>query len=153
MTSSSERADDGVATVWAAAGTAVIMAALLVALHLGAAVVARHQAESAADLAALAAAGAAYLGDDAACARAEEIASAMHATVRSCSVSGWEVLLEARVAVPLTFPGATPEATGRARAAPVTEVGGSHAVPLPRRTVTRAWWMAPRHRSRKRHAQ
>jgi secretion/DNA translocation related TadE-like protein len=144
MTSSNERADDGVATVWAAAGVAVIMTALLVALHLGAAVVARHQAESAADLAALAAAGATFRGDHAACARAEDVASAMHATVRSCSVSGWEVLLEVRVAVPLTLLGAAPEATGRARAGPVTEVAATQGVeglgdPLPRRAVARTW--------------
>lgn len=128
---SREASDAGMATVWAAVGIAVIMAALLVGLHLGAAVVARHRAEAAADLAALAAAGATVLGAESACTRAEAIAAAMHATVRSCSVAGWEVLVEVRVAVPLTLPGVTPEAPGRARAGPVTEVPAGEPAPEP----------------------
>ena len=56
--------DDGVATVWAAAAVAVLTTVLAACLHLGAALLARHRAESAADLAALAAAREAVRGRD-----------------------------------------------------------------------------------------
>jgi len=42
-----------VATVWAAAAIAVLVSMAVFGLHLGEAVIVRHQAESAADLAAL----------------------------------------------------------------------------------------------------
>jgi secretion/DNA translocation related TadE-like protein len=113
-------ADEGVATVWAATGIAVIMAALLLGLHIGAAIVARHRAEAAADLAALAAAGHAVHGTAAACRRAGEVATAMGGEVTQCGLDGWDALVEVRVAVPLALPGAT-DATGRARAGPVAE--------------------------------
>jgi secretion/DNA translocation related TadE-like protein len=109
--------DDGIATVWAAAAAAVIMAALLLGLHLGAAVAARHRAEAAADLAALAAAGHAVHGTEAACRRAEVIADRMGAAVARCLLSEWDALVEVHVAVPLALPG-TADAVGRARAGP-----------------------------------
>ncbi|WP_433557626.1 Rv3654c family TadE-like protein [Pseudonocardia xinjiangensis] len=109
--------DDGIATVWAAAAAAVIVAALLLGLHLGAAVAARHRAEAAADLAALAAAGHAVHGAEAACRRAEVIAERMGAAVARCLLSEWDALVEVHVAVPLALPG-TADAVGRARAGP-----------------------------------
>ncbi len=109
--------DCGIATVWAATGVAVIMTVLMVGLYLGAAVAARHRAEAAADLAALAAAGVAVEGSRTACDRAAEIAAAMGGTVTSCGLAGWDALVEVEVAVPLALPG-TSGATGRARAGP-----------------------------------
>jgi secretion/DNA translocation related TadE-like protein len=116
--------DDGAATVWAAGGIAVLMGALLIAMHLASAVSARHQAEAAADLAALAAAGIAVHGTDAACARAGEIAGAMGGTVAGCGLSGWDTLVEVQVSVPLALPGTDP-ARARARAGPVPEQAGA----------------------------
>ncbi|MGI9000276.1 MAG: Rv3654c family TadE-like protein [Pseudonocardia sp.] len=110
-------ADDGIATVWAAAGVAIIMGALLVGLYLGGAIAARHRAEAAADLAALAAAGLAVQGRDAACDRAGDIARAMGGEVTSCQLSGWDALVQVRVAVPMALVGAD-AALGRARAGP-----------------------------------
>jgi secretion/DNA translocation related TadE-like protein len=109
--------DDGIATVWAAAGVAVIMAALLLGLHLGAAVTARHRAEAAADLAALAAAGHAVHGIGAACLKAKAIAEEMGGEVARCLLLEWDALVEIHVRVPLTLPG-TGKAVGRARAGP-----------------------------------
>jgi hypothetical protein len=72
--------DRGSASVWAVAGVAVIMTVFLVGLHLGAAVIARHRAEAAADLAALAAAARAVEGAEPACRRAREVATASGGT-------------------------------------------------------------------------
>jgi secretion/DNA translocation related TadE-like protein len=109
--------DEGIATVWAATGAAVIMAALLLGLHLGAAVAARHRAEAAADLAALAAAGQAVHGAGIACRRAEVIAQQMGGEIIRCLLFGWDALIEVHVPVPLAL--ASTEAVGRARAGPM----------------------------------
>jgi secretion/DNA translocation related TadE-like protein len=120
--------DRGSATVWAAAGVSVIMIALLVGLHLGAAVIARHQAEAAADLAALAAAGVAVEGAPAACGRAVEVAAAMGGRVTSCRLAGWDALVAVRVPIPVALPGID-GAEGRARAGPVTSADPSQPAP------------------------
>jgi hypothetical protein len=65
--------DRGVATVWAAGVIAVLMSLTLFGLHLGGAMLARHHAESAADLAALAAAGSVIAGERQACSRARVV--------------------------------------------------------------------------------
>lgn len=109
--------DDGIATVWAAAGVAAIMATLLLGLHLGAAVTARHRAEAAADLAALAAAGDAVHGIGVACLKAKAIAEEMGGEVGRCLLLEWDALVEVHVRVPLALPGAG-KAIGRARAGP-----------------------------------
>ena len=127
--------DEGIATVWAAAGTAVIMAALLLGLHLGAAVAARHRAEAAADLAALAAAGQAVHGAGTACRRAEVIAQQMGGKVIRCLLSGWDALVEVHVPVPLALGGA--EAVGRARAGPMEPEPPSTPSPTGRYTAYR----------------
>ncbi|WP_078075835.1 Rv3654c family TadE-like protein [Streptomyces niveus] len=80
--------DRGSATVWAAMATTALIAVFAVILAMGQAVVARHRAGSAADLAALAAAGHALLGAEAACARAAEVAGAQGAQVVRCAVVG-----------------------------------------------------------------
>ena len=112
--------DAGLATVWAAGAVAVLVGAVMIGLHIGAAVLARHRAESAADLAALAAARLAAEGTERACGRAGEIATAAGTRVVLCRLSGWEALIEveAPVGIALTGPGT---AAGRARAGPVDD--------------------------------
>ena len=84
-----------------------------VGIQLGGAVVARHRAQAAADLAALAAAGVLPAGAQAACARAGDIAGAMGASITDCRIDGLDVVVSAQVTVAL---GA---ARGAARAGPV----------------------------------
>ncbi|MFC5231840.1 Rv3654c family TadE-like protein [Pseudonocardia zijingensis] len=112
--------DRGSATIWAAIGISVITTVLLVGLHLGSAVLARHRAEAAADLAALAAAAVAVEGVDAACRRAAQIVAAGGGTVTSCLLDGWDAVVEVDVPIPIGVPGLD-RATGRARAGPVPE--------------------------------
>ncbi|WP_189108857.1 Rv3654c family TadE-like protein [Streptomyces camponoticapitis] len=80
--------DRGSATVWAAMAATALCAVFAMILAMGQAVVARHRAGSAADLAALAAAGHALRGAEAACARAAEVAGAQGAEVVRCAVAG-----------------------------------------------------------------
>lgn len=110
--------DRGAATVWAAGVLAVLMSLTVVGLHLGAAILARHHAESAADLAALAAAGSAVAGERQACDRARAVTERMRVRLVSCSARGWDVLVQVAVrpAGPLAELG---DATARARAGPV----------------------------------
>jgi secretion/DNA translocation related TadE-like protein len=85
----------------------VVAAAMVVVLltvtggvaQLGAAVVARHRAQAAADLAALAAAARLPAGADAACAQAEAVARAMRAGATHCVVEKLDIVItvEARV--------------------------------------------------------
>ncbi|MBA3524717.1 MAG: flp pilus-assembly TadE/G-like family protein [Geodermatophilaceae bacterium] len=88
-------------------------------LYLGSAVLARHRAESAADLAALAAAGAAPQGADSACGQAERVAAGMNARLDSCRLVGLVAEIQVSVTTELAVVG---EATahGRARAGPVS---------------------------------
>ncbi|MFJ8625976.1 Rv3654c family TadE-like protein [Kitasatospora sp. NPDC093550] len=114
--------DAGSATVWllalAALGTAVFAATLAV----GSVVAARHRAESAADLAALAAADRLLLDPDGGCARAAGIAAAQGARLVSCaadrSADAVEVVAEVGVSgLPVRLP--VGPARGRARAGPL----------------------------------
>jgi secretion/DNA translocation related TadE-like protein len=109
--------DRGAATVWAAASVAVLIAVLVAALDLGGATVARHRAEAAADLAALAAAGEAARGTEAACGRASAIAAQMGARVVLCQLRGWAALVEVEAGVRLGLLGPVP-VRGRAHAGP-----------------------------------
>jgi len=59
----------------------------------GGAAVARHRAQAAADLAALAAAGRLPLGPNAACAQARNIAAAMGAAVSRCDIQDLDVVV------------------------------------------------------------
>ncbi|MER5466375.1 Rv3654c family TadE-like protein [Streptomyces sp. NPDC002668] len=88
----------GSATVWAAMATTVLCAVFAAVLAMGQAVVARHRAGSAADLAVLAAADSALSGTAAACAKAADVARAQGATVVRCAVRGEiaEVTAQAR---------------------------------------------------------
>lgn len=117
-----ERDDAGVATVYACLGIVVLLVVLGLGLHLGAASLARQRAENGADLAALAGAAKVLQGPDIACAAAVRVGVANRVDVLSCSVVGTDVLVEVSA-----HAGSGPlggNATGRARAGPVTAVSG-----------------------------
>jgi secretion/DNA translocation related TadE-like protein len=67
--------------------------------YLGSAIVARHRAQAAADLGALAAAAALPSGVAAACARATAVAREMRVDDAQCSVDGLDVVITVRVGV------------------------------------------------------
>ena len=118
-----ERSDDrGSATVWAVGGIGVIVALLAGLLSFGAAVALRHRAQSAADLAALAAASTAVAGEPHACGEARWVTDHMGAELRSCRLSGWDALVEVAVAPPVA-PWPFGPAAARARAGPVEPDG------------------------------
>jgi secretion/DNA translocation related TadE-like protein len=105
----------------AGAVLAVAMMGLLVTVTIGVsgavAVVAAHRgAQSAADLAALAGAGALQDGGDA-CGRAAAIAERNGASLRRCRVEDWDVRVE--VTRTLRLPGTAMELAARGRAGPV----------------------------------
>lgn len=112
-----ESGDTGVATVWAAVAVTAILGLLLVGLDLGSVIAARHRAEAAADLAALAAAGHAVHGEVPACARARRVAEQMGGRASVCRISGWEALVEVEFGVRSTTV-TSGAAVGRARAGP-----------------------------------
>jgi secretion/DNA translocation related TadE-like protein len=107
-----------VATVWAACAIAALVFVGTFLFWLGAAAVVRHRTESAADLAALAAAGDVRRGADEACARARWVADRMKVGLTSCRVEQWDALVEVRTPLPGVL--ARFGSTGaRARAGPV----------------------------------
>lgn len=89
--------DTGAATVLGALLIIVLVVLALGGVHLGAAVVARHRAQAAADLAALAAAAWLADGQSAACRRADAVAVAMHAVLLRCDVDELDVVVGAGV--------------------------------------------------------
>jgi secretion/DNA translocation related TadE-like protein len=108
----------GSASIIAVAMIGVLIMLTTAFMYLGSAVAARHRAQSAADLAALSAAGRLPLGGDAACAYASAIAKAMRSAVVRCDVDGLDVVVTIDVAVELGRFGAG-AARGIARAGPV----------------------------------
>lgn len=104
--------------MWAAGAVAVLMSMAVFGLHLGAAMVARHHVESAADLAALAGAGMAVAGERYACAQARRVTDRMRVHLSSCRIHEWDVLVEV-VTWPAGWLHDLGTATGRARAGPV----------------------------------
>jgi secretion/DNA translocation related TadE-like protein len=85
---------------------AVAMIAVVVAIttgvaYVGVAVIARHRAQTAADLAALAAAGRLTHGPEAACAQAAAVAAAMQTNVVRCEVDALDVVVVVEVSVTL----------------------------------------------------
>jgi len=110
--------DRGAATVWLlAAGLLVVLLGAAMATA-GAAVVARHRAQAAADLGALAGAPFAVGGEEMACREADAIVRANGASLRRCWVEGTDLLVtaEVRPAGPAMVLGA---AHASARAGPV----------------------------------
>jgi secretion/DNA translocation related TadE-like protein len=88
-------------------------------LDLGAAVDARHRAEAAADLAALAAAGQVARNGREACDRAADVAVETGGRVVLCRLQDRDALVEVEVSVHLAMAG-TAAVRGRARAGPAT---------------------------------
>ncbi|MFB7109629.1 Rv3654c family TadE-like protein [Streptomyces sp. NPDC056291] len=82
------RSDRGSATVWSVGAIALLCVVFGIGLALGQAVVDRHRAAGAADLAALAAAGHWAEGGAAACARADEVARAQGTRLVRCAIVG-----------------------------------------------------------------
>ncbi|RBY74656.1 hypothetical protein DQ238_21470 [Geodermatophilus sp. TF02-6] len=117
--SSRSAGERGSATVWVVALSGVLAAIGVAAVLVGAAVVGRHRATGAADLAALAAAERAVRGDSRACAVAAEVARANGAHLTACTVDGASVV-EVAVEVPVRLgPVGAHRAGARARAGPV----------------------------------
>jgi secretion/DNA translocation related TadE-like protein len=90
--------------------------------YVGSAVIARHRAQSAADLAALAAADGLSGGVEAACERATSVAAAVHVAVTACTVDGLDVVVTVEAAMALTAWGSGP-ARAAARAGPAAVDG------------------------------
>ncbi len=114
--------DRGSATVWTVGGIGVIVTLLTALLWFVAAVVTRHRAESAADLAALAAASTAVAGEQRACDEARWVTDHMGVELRSCRLSGWDALVEVVAQPPAALQQFGP-AAARARAGPVEPDG------------------------------
>jgi secretion/DNA translocation related TadE-like protein len=85
--------------VLAAVFIAIVLAITFAGVCLGSVVMARHHAQSVADLAALAAAERLPAGREQACTRAAALARAMNAAVTRCDVDGLDVLVTVDVAV------------------------------------------------------
>ncbi|SFK89114.1 Rv3654c family TadE-like protein [Geodermatophilus ruber] len=125
----SRTGERGSATVWVVALSGVLAAVGVAAVLVGTAVVARHRATGAADLAALAAAERAVRGDPGACSAAAAVAGANGAELTGCTVDGAAVV-EVTVAVPVRLgPLGTGRAAARARAGPVAPAPGTLPVP------------------------
>ncbi len=110
--------DRGSATLWLAGFAALIVLATVAAMAQGSAVLARHRASTAADLAALAAALQVAEGAAVACATAGEIAARNGGSLTRCAVSGDDVEVEVTRPVALGGLGSW-TARARARAGPV----------------------------------
>lgn len=114
--------DRGSATIFICIALAALLAVMMLGIHFGAVVLARHRAESAADLAALAGAAAVLQGDGVACDRALELTAANGAALETCEVIDLDIRVTATLSVAIgPFQGT---ATGRARAGPDEEALG-----------------------------
>ncbi|WP_078324442.1 Rv3654c family TadE-like protein [Mycobacteroides salmoniphilum] len=116
------RADNGSATIVAVAMMAVLLALTAGGAAVGEAVVARHRAQAAADLSALAGAQRALYGTAPACAEATVVARRVGAAITGCMVEDLDVVVSVNVPVILGRFGMGP-ARATARAGPVTEGG------------------------------
>ena len=114
MSRDSER---GSATLVAVAMMAVLLTIAVGGTLVGSAVIGRHRAQSAADLAALAAATRIGSGPQSACAWATSVATANHARLTGCSLEELDVVVTVEVAVALGRLGVRP-ALAAARAGP-----------------------------------
>jgi secretion/DNA translocation related TadE-like protein len=109
--------EQGAASLAAVAMMAVLLAITIGGVYVGSAVIARHRAQAAADLAALAAA--VHIGDgtSAACGQAAALASSMHTAMRQCVVKGLDVIVTVEAPLSLGRLGVGP-ARATARAGP-----------------------------------
>lgn len=108
--------ESGIATVWGLAIIGILLLLAAVSAGVVSLIGTRHQAEAAADLAALAGAQAAVDGRDA-CRAAERIATANQGDLVGCTVTGEIVEVRVEVAAPRLF-GTEWTMAGRARAGP-----------------------------------
>lgn len=114
------RRDRGSATVWAALVLSAVVVLTTVVLGYGAVLIGRHRAESAADLAALAAAG--HVPEGMACAVASTVAVRNGGSLGECRVAGTDVEVSVSREVRLGRLGLR-TVTARARAGPVDPAG------------------------------
>jgi secretion/DNA translocation related TadE-like protein len=96
---------------------AVLVAITFGAIHVGSAVIARHRAQSAADMAALAGAAAMPAGTAAACTTASDVAQAMGTTQAGCEPDGLDLVVTVDAQLTLSAWGLGP-ARAVARAGP-----------------------------------
>lgn len=113
--------DRGSASVWVLAAGLVLVAIAGTGVLSGAAMVARHRAQTAADLGALAGARFVVVESASACALAESIVEANGAAMDTCRIDGMDLIVAAAVPVAGAPPGIGP-ATATARAGPVQEI-------------------------------
>lgn len=109
--------DEGFVTVAMAGLILVLVSVTVLVAGLGAVAVTRHRAATAADLAALAAAGQALEGRVTACRAAARVAEAQGAEVADCRLDGSDALVEVTVRPPGRL-GALGAARAWARAGP-----------------------------------
>jgi secretion/DNA translocation related TadE-like protein len=115
------RDDRGAASILVLAVGLLMVAAGLGGAAIGSARVARHTAQNAADLGALAGAAQAVYGEPVACARAARFVSANAGRMTSCTVGGLEIVVRAEVTV-RPMAGLLRQATATARAGPIQAV-------------------------------
>lgn len=112
----------GSASLVAVALITLLVTVTVAGVQVGSAVVARHRAQAAADLAALSGAAAIAGGARAACAHAGSIARTMRATVVDCSVDGLDLVVSVEVPLELK-PWTVGPARASARAGPMQHMG------------------------------
>jgi secretion/DNA translocation related TadE-like protein len=113
----SRRSDSGIATLWGLAIIGILLLFAAVAAGVVSLIGARHQAETAADLAALAGAQTVAYGDGDPCQVASWVAVANRGRLTRCAVDGDSVEVRVEVESPRLL-GQTWTLTGRARAGP-----------------------------------
>nr|WP_239003598.1 Rv3654c family TadE-like protein [Nocardia panacis] len=118
----------GGATVLACSALVGLITVTVLIGQVGAVVVARHRAQAAADLGALAGAGALEGGVEAGCAAAGEIAGRMKFHLEGCEVSGWDVTLKITEKIPMGLFGVR-TIRAIARAGPAEEVDPATEIP------------------------
>ena len=106
------REDGGSATLIATALMVVLLTTTVGVLVLGSVVVARHRAQSGADLAALAGAASVPAGRQSVCAAAQSVAESNRVTVVECTQDGLDVAISVTAATVL--PGRSARAEARA---------------------------------------
>lgn len=114
--------DGGSATVTACLALLALLALTVLVTHVGGVIAARHRAQAAADLAALAAAAELPEGTAAGCGAAESVGRRMKAVITRCEIAGWDVLIEVQEKVPVG-PFRWRSIRAIARAGPVGEGG------------------------------
>lgn len=112
--------DRGAATVWVLASGAMTILVALAVSAAGAGIVARHRAQSAADLGALAGAAHAMEGEAAACAGADAIVVANGGRMVRCGLAGLDVSVTVELS-PAGVAAVAGSARATARAGPATD--------------------------------